>query len=179
MPSKSKSVGKDDPLTSDVLSTPELEVPRFFGAGAVAKILKIDDWRVQKFLTSTQYGLSSSEKSATVQGARRVFTDLDVLRIGVAAHLTRDGFTPTLVAQVIDTIANNELLGVDNRGRDAHFGLALSRGEKSPAVDVFLWDERQEFVKQNQPYYQLDLGEFCKTVRRSMKEVNDSKRKNK
>src|SRR5690242_1736854 len=91
-PRKAESKRVEELLKKDVLATGQVQVPRIFGAVAVAEILGVKDWRLQKFLSSPQFKLSSSAQSITTSGGRRVFTDLDVLRIGVATYLTEDGF---------------------------------------------------------------------------------------
>src|SRR5882724_11499438 len=79
-----------------------------FGTGEVAEILGVPIWRVQKFLDSPEYNLSSEGKLGQGHGSRRVFTSDDILRIAIAARMVEDGFGAKFVGSVLEQIEDAE-----------------------------------------------------------------------
>jgi hypothetical protein len=120
-------------LKPEALTTPELPVHNF-GAGDVEKILEMESWRLQKFLSGKRYQLTPSggQIGKGTGSSRRVFRIEDVYRIGVAGFLVRDGFAPNCVSSLLQWIENQDLIGFDEKGRTTPPTIAFMRGEDGP-----------------------------------------------
>ncbi|MFB3917079.1 MAG: hypothetical protein ACE14M_10145 [Terriglobales bacterium] len=141
----------------DVLETAALPV-RQFGTGEVADILQIPVWRLQKFLDVKSYPLAASGRLGPEgrRGSRRLFSETDVYRLGVAVRMWKDGFTPELIVTVLSEVEDRDLLGIDEQGRKAHWWwVLLKRGKEGPKVDF----SRQppQITEGNGVYYALSL----------------------
>src|SRR5215813_13729023 len=143
MASKKHKVLVDDPFRTAELPPPEFRV------GDVVRILGMPKWRLEKFLTGERYKLSPSGYVGVGRGAWRVFKHQDLYRLAIAYQMTLDGFTPTLVSDVLQEIRDQELLEVDESGESTAFRIGLVRtaylplpgdqrdgSEKKPLVDI-------------------------------------------
>lgn len=147
----------------EIFGGPEYPIPRF-SAGAVAKIVGLDDvWKLQKLLDSPRYRLKASGQLGEGKGSRRWFTDRDAYRIGIAAHLIRDGFAPKVVSAVLEDIEDRELIEVDEAGRKIGF-VTLSRGTKGPKVGSYRSSKPPEIKPEGPIYYAFDLGAIIESI---------------
>src|ERR1700724_3705078 len=89
-----------------------------FTSKQVAEILEMEPWRLQKFLTSPQYNLSASEQLGEGIGSRRLFSHMDIFRLGLAAHLVADGFGYRYVAAAVQKIQDWDLIRIDDQGEE-------------------------------------------------------------
>jgi hypothetical protein len=140
----------------DVLGGPEYRVPQF-SAGAVAKIVGLDDWRLQKLLDSRGYPLKPSGQLGEGKGSRRWFTTNDIYRIGIAVFLAKDGFAPKLVAKILENIDDRHLLDFDERG-EVYTGIKLVRTGSGPKLGFFRSRHPPEIKPGGEVYYVLDLS---------------------
>lgn len=147
----------------EIFGGPEYQVPRF-SAGAVARIVGLDDvWKLQKLLDSPRYRLKASGQLGEGKGSRRWFTDRDIYRIKVAAHLIRDGFAPKVVSAVLEDIEDPELNSVDEEGRRTGF-VTFSRGVKGPKLSLRRSAKPPEIKPEGPIYYALDLGQITSEI---------------
>jgi hypothetical protein len=132
-----------------------------FGAGDVEKLLRIESWRLQKFLSSSRYQLTPSGRlGKDRQGSRRLFRLEDLYRIAIADLLVRDGFSPKFVSRALQFIENSDLLRFDDKGRERPPLLGVIRGLNEPE---FAYISRLESRK-GRPYYVIDLGQIVEDV---------------
>src|SRR6266851_1215671 len=96
---------------ADVFQTPMLET-RIFRASDVTRILEIEKWRLEKFLTGKQYRLSPSGTIGEGRGSWRLFNHQDLYRLASANHMVEDGFTARFVSTVLQEIEDNDLLDI-------------------------------------------------------------------
>jgi hypothetical protein len=150
--------GLEKTAALDMVSTHELPGRRF-AIGEVSKSLGIPRWRLQKFLSSRHYRLRPHARFGGVgSGSRLMFSVYDAVRMGLAAHLLRDGFAPHVVADVLEEIDPEVVSGIvrhpDGAEESVEWGLALERGSARPVPKKFPWHERSGL---NQPFYLLNL----------------------
>src|SRR5689334_4199691 len=106
-----------------------------FGTGEVALILQTEIWRVQKYLDSPKYRLTSFGQLGYGRGSRRVFTDTDIYRLGIAEHLVSNGFSYKFVAKALQQIDDDDLLGpMSNEGVQQDLIYALVGGNENVQV---------------------------------------------
>jgi hypothetical protein len=159
-------VRKRDKALDEFFWTPEISVPRF-GSGAVATILGVELWKLNRFLS--RYELSSSGQLGEGRGSRRVYTTEDVYRIRTAMFFIQDGFAPKLVAQVMQRLEDIDFHGTQNsEGEFEELGVALSRGEKGPEVRIFRADKPPEISPESKTYYGLKLSTITRGVDRQI-----------
>lgn len=91
---------------------------RTFSAKTVLAVLGMESWRLQKFLTSPQYGLSASGQVGEGVGSRRLFSIEDIYRIGIADHLVRDGFGHKHVATAVQQLEDDDLIPIGDEGEE-------------------------------------------------------------
>ena len=146
---------KQDP-TEDFFATGSLPT-HIFRAGDVARILGIENekWRLQKFLSGKHYQLSSSRQIGKGQGSWRLFKREDILRIGIAHFLARDGFSPKFISKALREIEEPELTATA-----ADFG--FFRGKQGPEMRVIVGDASVR--GENGPYYVLRLGDLIQEI---------------
>lgn len=96
----------------DILDTPSTSVYNFTSK-QVASILELEPWRLQKFLNSPQYNLDKSDRLGDGTGSRRVFSNLDIYRLGLAAHLVNDGFGYRFVAAAIQQLERDDFIRIE------------------------------------------------------------------
>jgi DNA-binding transcriptional MerR regulator len=154
---------KNDPLSKGNLP----EVPRY-GTGQVAEILNMKMWRLQKFLNSPRFRLSASGQLGQGQGSRRLFTKEDVCRIGVAAFLTRDGFTPKLVSEVLQRLEDRDLIDFDEDMHEIYWGISLRRGKDGPEIGTFPASIPPDINVAGPVYYAIDFGQIIDQINRRM-----------
>jgi hypothetical protein len=145
---------------ANVLDTRPLEVPRFT-TGEVAEIVQVPIWRLQKFLDSPRYQLSPAGQLGKRggKGSRRLFSLEDVYRIGVAARIVGDGFSPKFVARALEFIDDRDLIDVDEEGKVISVGILFRRGGKGrPQLDLFPSGNPPKLDPKGPVYYVLDLG---------------------
>jgi hypothetical protein len=144
-----------------------------YGTGEAAEILDIPIWRLQKFLDSQQYNLSSEGKLGGGRGSRRVFSPEDLNRVALANWLVKDGFAPQFVGSVVQQLDDNEVgVYVNIEGEETPLGLAFYRGSDGPKI-------RTHFVKwapalggEESPFYWLVLDDVFKEVRQRIANRN-------
>jgi len=152
----------------------KFKVPQF-SAGAVAKILRLDSWRLQKFLDSPRYNISPSGQLGEGKGSRRWFTAEDIYRIGIATFLVRDGFTPKLIAEILQQMDDNDLMRFDGHGDETSIGIKLSRTGKGPKLSFFRPGRGPDVKVGGDVYYVLDLSEITGEIDRRIEEVTSKK----
>jgi DNA-binding transcriptional MerR regulator len=157
------------PDALDFLKKNELDVPKF-STGTVAEILGLQVWRLQKFLDSPQYQLSASGQLGEGKGSRRWFTTEDVYRIGIAAFLAKDGFNPKLIAQILQSFGDRDLLDFDEHG-EVRYGIKLIRTKKGPRLDTFRSGHPPDLKPGGDVYYVLDLGVITVEIDRRIEEL--------
>src|SRR5438477_8662396 len=96
---------------ADALDTKPLEVPKFT-TGAVADILGLPIWRVQKFVDVKSYPFVPAGRFGKASRSRRLFSTEDIYRLGIADFLLRDGFSPKFVAEVLEKFDDYDLFHV-------------------------------------------------------------------
>jgi hypothetical protein len=131
-----------------------------FRAGDVGRILGIEKWRLEKFLTGKQYRLSASGHLGHGQGSWRLFSHQDIYRLGIANWMVRDGFSAKFVSFVLQEIEDEELLDFDEDGRNTAPNIGVFRSDTGPRVG-FLGSAEKEG-----PYYVLKLWELIREIDR-------------
>jgi DNA-binding transcriptional MerR regulator len=136
----------------DVLQTPALPL-RTFGTGDVARLLGTEIWRVQKYLDSPKYRITPTTSGlGSGKGSRRVFTDADIYRLGIAEHLVQNGFSYKFVSAALQQLEDEDLLGpFSEEGEELDRVYVLAGGEKNLAVRAIGRDKT--------------IGEMAKAVR--------------
>lgn len=142
--------------SDEFFQTPELPT-HIFRAGDVGRILGIEKWRLEKFLTGKQFRLSASGQLGKGQGSWRLFSHQDIYRLGIANRMVNDGFTAKFVSVVLQEVEDSELLDFDEHGRSTAPNLGLFRSNKGPYV-AFVSAEKSE------PYYVLKLWELIRDI---------------
>jgi hypothetical protein len=152
---------RTDPFFAGI---PEVRVPHF-GSGEVSGILKVEFWRLSRFLS--RYELKSSGKLGQGRGSRRWYTTLDVYRIATAMYLIRDGFAPKLVAQIMQRLEDEHFYGGPNEsGEFSGFGIFLRRRGAGPEVGTFRANKPPEMKADGEIYYALNLSTITRSVDR-------------
>jgi hypothetical protein len=156
----------------DVLETPSVRI--HVSAGEVKEILSIEQWRLQKFLNSPQFGLSkSAELIGSGRGSRRVFDPEDMCRIGIAAQMVEDGFAAKFIGEVLEQMQDHKLVDFDEKGEFTH-SLGLKRSPK-PEGRVRLLRSNSAAIERaritGEFYYLLDIGPIAKKVTKGIAEL--------
>ena len=141
-----------------------------FGTGEAAEILGIPVWRLQKFLDSPQYQISPYRRLGRGRGSRRMFSNEDVYRIGIASFLVRDGFAPKFVSIVLQAIEKHDLFGdVDERGHvPPPEGIAFVRGREHPRLEWIRSGGLPDRQRGGAVYYVLDLEKIIDEIDRRL-----------
>jgi hypothetical protein len=142
--------------SDDFFQMPALPT-HIFRAGDVGRILGIEKWRLEKFLTGKQFRLRASGQLGKGQGSWRLFSHQDLYRLGIANRLVQDGFTAKFVSLVLQEIYDEDLLDIDEEGRSTAPNLGVFRSDKGPYV-TFVGAERKE------PYYVLKVWELIRDI---------------
>jgi hypothetical protein len=150
--------------SEDFFSTPELPL-HIFRASDITRILGIEKWRLEKFLTGKQYRLSPSGHIGTGKGSWRLFSHEDLYRLAIATRMVEDGYTAKFVSIVLQEIDDNELLDINEHGESTALDVGVFRTEEGPQVRF-----AGAFTKQ-QPYYVLPLRELVKNVNKRIAET--------
>jgi DNA-binding transcriptional MerR regulator len=141
-----------------------IEAPRF-GSGEVARILGVELWQLNRFLS--RYELKSSGRLGEGRGSRRVYNQEDIYRIATAMSLIRDGFALKLVAQIIATLEDEDFHGGHNeRYEFSEFGISLQRGDAGPMVRIFRSDKFPLINAESKTYYAMNLSKITHDVDR-------------
>jgi hypothetical protein len=165
-----------DALDLGQTALPDPRSRPIFGTGDVAEILGLEIWRVQKFLDSPRYQLSSKHLG---QGrvSRRFFSREDVYRIGMADCLVKDGFVPRIVAQLVQRFDDTDLLSWDETGYRVRPGfVALSRTEGKRKIEDFSREHPPGMSLGGSIYYVLDVGKLTEEIDRRIEEWTTKKR---
>jgi hypothetical protein len=134
---------KDDPFRTSELPTP------YYQAGQVARILKMDPGRLQKFLVGKNYRLVPQGRHVGKgQGSRRLFNRGDIFRLGIANHLVKDGFSPNFVSYILQELEDAELLQMDS-------DVGFFRSSEKPTVGFV--SHGRSMDQREQAYYVLHL----------------------
>ena len=157
----------------DILRTPSVKLPTY-GTGDVARILGTEIWRVQKYLDSPKYRITPTTSGlGTGRGSRRVFTDVDVYRLGIAEHLVRNGFSYKFVSAALQQLDDNELLGpFDDEGEERDIVYLLIGSEENLQVRGIGRDKTiREMSKaaRSPSFYVLDLNAVIREIQSQMK----------
>jgi hypothetical protein len=155
----------------DVLETPPLPVPRFT-AKEVVEILGIEQWRLQKFLNTPKYKLSAEGQLGKGRGSRRLFSTEDIHRLGVAHQLARDGFSPTFVAEAVQQLEDEELLGISFGPKgEAQADLSIGFICDDQGVKAHYVEDLSRWV-QLDSFYFLNLPKLRKRIEQRISEVS-------
>jgi hypothetical protein len=157
----------------DVLAS--LEAPiELFSTGEVAKILDIDEGKLQKFLNSAPYKLDDKWTRGQKTGGRRDFRLFHLYRFGALLRLLNDGFVPGVAADAVRKISDRNLLGFDDFGSREHdFVLCLTRGGKTPVPQVVASQTAADTLQHC--FYRLPLSD----VRSEVDKLIDTRKKKK
>jgi DNA-binding transcriptional MerR regulator len=145
-----------------------------YGTGEVAAILGVEVWRVQKYLDSPKYRLSPAGQLGTGRGSRRVFTTEDIYRLGIAEHLVRGGFSYKFVAQFLQQVDDDDLLGgIGKEGEELDRVCVVAAGDKGE-VSVRTVDRAKtvgELTKsvKGPSFYLLDLTKVVAEIQKRMR----------
>ena len=152
----------------------ELKVPRF-PSGEVATTLGWELWRLHRFLA--RYSLKSSGQLGRGRGSRRVFTQEDVYRIAIAACLIDDGFRPKLVEEIMQSLEDRELVGVDaDESGGVSEGVFLLRNKGRREHYLFTARKRPEIKLGGSVYYALRFRDVIDEVNRRIAKLSKSGR---
>jgi hypothetical protein len=155
-------------LENVLLPKAELELRRF-SAGEVAEFLLLPSWRLQKFLNSPQYGLSSAgQLVGKGRGSRRTFSRNDLYLIGLAALLVRDGFAAKFVGQVLEELRDVRLVDWDKNGDEFTLGIAFGRGVRGPRIELFRSENPPQVGIGAPFYYAVDLNDVIQVVEKQI-----------
>jgi hypothetical protein len=147
----------------DVFQTPEFET-HIFRASDVTRILGIEKWRLEKFLTGKQFRLSPSGHIGEGKGSWRLFNHQDLYRLAIATWLVEDGFTAKFASLMLQEIEDSELLDFDENGESRAQTVGVVRSESGPRV---VWAAPPGTQR---PYYVLPLGLLIKNVDKQIRE---------
>jgi DNA-binding transcriptional MerR regulator len=156
------------PQEVDLLEMGGVELETF-GTGEVARLLDVEIWRVQKYLDSPKYQLSPSGKLGFGRGSRRVFTRQDLYRLAIANWMRRDGFDAAFIAHALQSLRDEEVLGVGEEEREIDYVLAVRRSGAGPVVEVKT-EGRISQAPREKYYYVLRLREVIAEVAMRIKE---------
>jgi hypothetical protein len=150
--------------SEDVFRTAELP-SHFYRAGDLIRVLGIEKWRLQKFLSGKRYPLSSSGQIGKGPSSWRLFSLEDMYRIGIAYFLTRDGFTPKHISEALQFIEGSDLIDFGPEGRKRPPLIGFVRGPKE-AKTVYIPRTRAISAGSDAPYYVLDLERIISEIDR-------------
>lgn len=88
--------------------------PQFYGTKQVANILGVPEWRVKNFIEGEAYKLAASHQLGTGRGSRRVYTEANICRLGIALELVNCGFAPEAVGRAVREIPESILIPSEN-----------------------------------------------------------------
>lgn len=133
------------------------EIPKF-STGEAAEILKMPLWRLQKFVDLQSYRLPRPAQfgSGRGKGKRRMFSTEDLYRVSIANFLLKDGFTPRLVANLLQDIEDKEFIDYDENG-EATLGICLVRDPDTQERKIQLFRPDRSRPPKG-AYYSLDFG---------------------
>ena len=146
---------------SGVFKTRALPV-HIFRAGDVMRILRVEKWRLEKYLTGKQYRLSPSGHLGKGHGSWRLFSRQDLYRLGVANQLVEDGFTAKFVSFVLQAIEDSQLLELDEHGEANVSDMGIFRTPKGPIVEFM--GTRRSANSSIELYYVLHLQRLIKQI---------------
>jgi hypothetical protein len=152
------------------------DLPKY-GTGEVAEILGIKMWRLQKFLDSPRFQLSASGQVGKGQGSRRLFTKEDMYRLGTAFFLTKDGFGPKLVSEVLQRVEDRDLNDVDEDSRPVRWHIVLIHGRNEPKIELRRSGDPGTNDEEGDIYYTLDLGDITEEIDRRIVSLENSRRR--
>ena len=147
---------KNQESADDFFRTSELPT-HIFRAGDVGRILDIEKWRLEKFLTGKQYKLSPSGHIGKGRGSWRLFSHQDLYRLALAKFMVNDGFTAPFVSTILEAVEDRELLEIDEHGDTTAEDICVFRGEKGPNLDA----PRGSSEK---PYYMIKVRDVVRDV---------------
>ena len=152
---------------SDPFSVGSVLVPRF-GSGEVAQILRVELWKLNRFLS--RYELKSSGQLGQGRGSRRFYNTEDIYRLATAMFLIRDGFAPKTVNSIMQQLEDEDFYGGhDERGEFAEFGISLRRTDKDdPEVRIFRASSPPDVNAETKTYYVLNLSTITRDVNREI-----------
>jgi hypothetical protein len=149
---------KTQAQADDVFEMPSAGSIYIFRASDVTRILGIEKWRLEKFLTGKQYRLSPSGHIGKGKGSWRLFSRENLYRLEVASRIVEDGFTAKFVSMVLQEIDDSELLDIDEHGATAATDLWVVRSATGPRV-VF-----PSIAEKNNMYYVIPLRQWITNV---------------
>jgi len=143
--------------TTDFFQQPEMQV-HIFRAGDLTRILEMERWRLEKFLTGKLYQLSPSGQIGKGKGSWRLFSHQDIYRLGIANFMLKDGFSATFVSLVLRAIEDSDLLDVDENGQTTVPDQGIFRSNTGPRVGFIVRGAKE------QPYYVLPLRQLIADI---------------
>jgi hypothetical protein len=158
----------------DTLAGESYEVPRF-STGEAAEALRMPIWRLQKFLDVKSYPLWPSTQLGRGKGKRRIFSKEDLYRVAIADFLLKDGFTPKVVAEVLEMIEDRNFIDYDEEG-EATLGFYILREPVTRKRSFRLFrPDRSHPPKE--AYYSLDFGFAMAEVEMGIREALGKRKK--
>jgi DNA-binding transcriptional MerR regulator len=146
------------------------KVPKF-PSGEVASMLGWELWRLHRFLA--RYSLTSAGQLGRGRGSRRVFTQEDVYRIAIAKFLIADGLTPKLVADIVQSLEDREIAGVDmDESGAVTEGVFLRRDNGHREHYLFTARNPPEVKLGGPVYYALRFADVIEEVKRRISEFS-------
>jgi len=135
-----------------------------FRASDVMRILGIEKWRLEKFLTGKQYKISPSGRLGKGQGSWRLFSHTDLYRLAVASQMVQDGFTAKFISSVLQEIEDSDLIDIDSSGDVCTTDLGVFRSPEGPVVLPLHAHEKWD------PYYVLKLTDLVRAIDKQIQE---------
>jgi DNA-binding transcriptional MerR regulator len=121
-------------------------------------------WRLQKFLSSPRFQLSASGQIGKGEGSRRLFSREDIYRIGIAAHLAKDGFSPKFVSEILQTIEDSDLSDYDEKSERVYWGIAIERQEDKPKIRLLRSGKAPNITVDGPVYYAIDFAQIIDQI---------------
>jgi hypothetical protein len=89
-------------------------MPDFFQTVEIARFVEMPEKRLTKFVESPGYGISPSIRAKAGKGSPRLYSRIDLLKIGLTWWLFQAGFRSQVIARVLDSQKVERLL-LDSR----------------------------------------------------------------
>jgi len=157
-----------------VLMGDTYEFPRF-SSGEAAEVLKMPIWRLQKFLDLESYPLWPTAQLGRGKGKRRMFSKEDLYRVAIADFLLKDGFTPKVVAEVLQMIEDRDFINYDDEG-ESTLGFYMIREPSTRERPVRLFRPDRSHPPR-EAYYSLDFGFPMGEVEVGIREALEKRKK--
>lgn len=155
----------------DLFDTGAVDIP-MLAAGETVGVLGIKPSRLERFLEN--YPLSPAGQTGRGKGSRRLFSPDDIRRLAIAKYLLDDRFTPKLVANILERLAEEHLIDYDQHG-EVYRSVVLERDPKSGARTCDIIGERVPSGKN--VYYRLNFSDVTAEIDRRITAALEKRRK--